>query len=70
MLWPLEPLLDIIGGSRDQACKKLGLSGDSRKRCERDGLTERRADELAIRAGFHPWEVWPAMGTLAMAEVA
>lgn len=37
----------------------LGLHPRQIYRWRQSGLTERQADELAVRCGFHPAEVWP-----------
>lgn len=39
----------------------LGVSGESRHRLEREGLTIDQAERYAQRAGLHPCEVWPEL---------
>lgn len=59
MTYPLEPLLAKMGNpTAGPASRALGISGDSFKRYQANGLTEDQADRLAVRAGFHPLEVW------------
>lgn len=47
---------------------KLGLSGTTEKLYRRVGVSEPVADRLAVRAGMHPWEVWPEMAEHSMVE--
>ncbi|HEV2928408.1 MAG TPA: CGNR zinc finger domain-containing protein [Propionibacteriaceae bacterium] len=57
--YPLQPLLDRIGGSATSAARKLGISGSTEQDYKRRGVTERVADRLAARAGLVAYEVWP-----------
>jgi hypothetical protein len=57
--YPLEPLLAMMDSGRRDAAVELGISGRTRARLLRDGLTERQADRFAVRVGLHPWTVWP-----------
>jgi len=41
------------------ACEVLHISGMTYKRYREKGLTDELADRLAVRAGYHPAEVWP-----------
>lgn len=67
--YPLQPLLDLMEESANQACLKLGLSGSTQQQYRRDGVTERVADRLAVRAGFFAYEVWPEMADDLIASV-
>ncbi len=67
--YPLGPLLDLMGMSQNQACAALGLSGSTQQEYRRDGVTERVADRLAVKAGFLPYEVWPEIADDAIASV-
>jgi len=60
--YPLQPLADAMGLSLAAACRALGVSGSTMQDYRHRGLTERVADRLAVRAGFHPAEVWPDWG--------
>ena len=57
--YPLEPLVKLIGPNA-----RAVLRTDLRdwRRWTAEGLTERQADRLAVRAGFVPHEVWPELG--------
>lgn len=67
--YPLEPLLDAMNGSHNQACELLGLSGSTQQDYRRRGVTERVGDRLAAKAGLLAYEVWPEMIDDAIAEV-
>ena len=61
-LYPLQPLLDMIGGSQNAALSKLGINNRLRRqKYLAEGVSEKVADRLATRAGYHPSEVWPEM---------
>jgi hypothetical protein len=59
--YPFEPLAAAMRLSGHQASKTLGLSGRTQQSYRRDGMSERVADRLAVKAGLHPFEVWPEM---------
>lgn len=60
--YPLTTLLDMMGyQSVNKAAEALGVSGTTYVRYSCHGVTERTADRLAVRAGFHPAEVWPEL---------
>lgn len=59
--YPLEPLFAKIGGSFDHTRRQLGLSGGQANAYRAKGCIEETAERLAIRAGFHPFEIWPEM---------
>jgi len=53
-----EPTDDATKKKAKARCARLGIAGTTHKQyCER-GLTEEQADRLALRAGYHPAEVW------------
>jgi hypothetical protein len=56
--WALQPLLDTCGLTRSRLAAKLGVSGATLRTASRRGLTERQADDWAIRLGLHPLMVW------------
>lgn len=47
--------------SEHEACKTLGVSGSTYVEYRRDGLSELVADRMAVKAGLHPFSVWPEM---------
>lgn len=67
--YPLDPLLNAMGMSHNQACYSLGLSGSTQQEYRRRGVTERVADRLAVKAGLIAYEVWPEMVDDAIASV-
>jgi hypothetical protein len=56
--WPLQPLLDACGLTATAMSRQLGIGGATVSRAARHGLSDRQADEWAIRLGFHPLMVW------------
>jgi hypothetical protein len=56
--WPLQPLLDASGLTRTALAARLGVSGSTVLAASQRGLTDRQADEWAIRLGTHPLLVW------------
>ena len=56
---PLNPPFDQPFGTAALA-DRLDVSRHTVIRWRRDGLTEQRADEAAIRLGSHPAILWPA----------
>ncbi len=59
--YPFAPLVEAMGCSANQAIIRLGISGKSGQEYRQFGLSEKVADRLAVRAGLHPFEVWPDM---------
>lgn len=53
-LLPLAPLVEATGMSENVLCARLGLNVTR----ARKGIDERLADEVAIRLGYHPSEIW------------
>jgi hypothetical protein len=61
--YPIEPLLDMLahrGLSQHAAAELVGMSGSSLVAAREKGLLVKAADRCAMRAGFHPAEVWPS----------
>ena len=56
--WPLQPLLDAVGLTPGSLSGRLGVAGNQITLAVRRGLTDRQADEWAIRLGVHPLSVW------------
>jgi hypothetical protein len=56
--WPLQPLLDASGLTARRLAAELGLSGTTVRQAAKRGLSDRQADEWAIRLGLHPLLVW------------
>lgn len=61
MRYPFALLAEAMGCTEAQAARQLGLSGSTEWRYRSDGLTEKVADRLAVKAGFHAFVVWPEM---------
>lgn len=59
--YDLEPLATAMGCTLAAACRRLGVSGSTMQEYRRDGVTEKVADRVAVKAGLHPYEVWPEM---------
>jgi hypothetical protein len=59
--YPFAPLAALMGLSEHQAAMRLGISGSTEQRYRREGMSEKVADRLAVRAHLHPFEVWPEM---------
>lgn len=57
--FPYDRLIQRSGMSRSALRMKVGISGESARRYESEGLTVWQADRLAVRLGFHPANVWP-----------
>lgn len=53
--WPVEPLLARARMSLSMFSKTYGVSTTQLRR----PLSDKLADRYAVRAGFHPSEVWP-----------
>ena len=56
--WPLAPLLEAAGGTRDSLRERCGASGSDIAVAARNGVTDRQADTWATRLGCHPGEIW------------
>lgn len=53
------PLLAILPTSNDERAAKLRTSWATLRRYEAEGLDTYQADRCAVRAGYHPANVWP-----------
>lgn len=56
--YPLGPLAALMGVSLHACAKSLGVSGSTFQKYRDEGMLERSAERLAVRAGWHPAEVW------------
>ena len=56
--YPLEALVTASGMTEAALARRVGMSGTLLKNARTYGLREEAADRFAIRAGFHPCEVW------------
>lgn len=68
--YPFADLAAAMSQSEHQAAVRLGLSGSTEQEYRRRGMTERVADRLAVKAGLHPFEVWPEMLAQFMSDLA
>lgn len=59
--YPLEPLIEAMGMTANQACLRLGVSGSVQQKYRAEGVIDQTAELLATRAGFHPYEIWPEL---------
>lgn len=57
--FPYDQLLRRSGISQNALRLKVGISGESTRRYEREGLTIWQADRFAVQLGYHPATVWP-----------
>lgn len=58
--FPIEPLIDAERLSTKAFAELLGIRRRQLCRWKNVGLTVRQADELAMRLGYHPAEIWAA----------
>lgn len=74
--FPLEPLERALGARHGSPVSpsvvllaaRLGIGRRHLPRLRRTGLSEAQADVLAVRAGFHPGEVWPEWWTPSIVD--
>lgn len=59
--YPLAPLAVVMGESVGNLAKLLGIGGPEYQRYKTDGMLRETAERKALKAGFHPYEVWPEM---------
>jgi hypothetical protein len=59
--YPIAPLLALMSGTPREALARLKVSGSTQQEYLTRGVSELVADRLAIRAGLHPYVVWPEM---------
>lgn len=55
--YSLAPLVALSGLSGKRFIVAFRVSGTDYSK----GVSRHRADRLAVRAGFHPYEIWPEM---------
>lgn len=56
--WALQPLLDATGHTRSTLAAEVRASTATLARAARTDLSDRQADQWAIRLGVHPLSVW------------
>lgn len=66
--YPFAPLAEAMQLPEPKAARELGISGSTEQEYRRDGISERVADRLAVKAGLHPFVVWPEMAAAHVAE--
>lgn len=68
--YPLQNLADVMGEDINSLARPLNLAGSTWKQYRDEGVSEKVADRLAVRAGFHPFVVWPEMAEDNFADFA
>ncbi|HEU5085704.1 MAG TPA: hypothetical protein VFU14_20350 [Acidimicrobiales bacterium] len=68
--YPLAALIEATGRSEAELARMVGLSGSSLVAARERGLIESAAERYAVRAGLHPFNVWPEMADAAVADAA
>lgn len=61
MRYPVAPLAALMGSTQWMALDRLGVTGSHAQDYIRRGMSEKVADRVAIKAGLHPYVVWPEM---------
>jgi Bacterial regulatory proteins, gntR family len=56
--WPLQPLLDACDVTPARLALLVGVAVEAVREAARCGLSDTQADLWAVRAGYHPVEVW------------
>jgi hypothetical protein len=69
MKYPFAPLAALMGLTEHAAGVALGISGRTEQEYRRDGMSEKVADRMAVKAGLHPFSVWPEMADHAIESV-
>lgn len=59
--YDIEPLLTLTGLTYSAIAR--GVNGEAYRSIRTRGLTPYKADQLAVRHGFHPSQVWPSWET-------
>lgn len=59
--YPIEPLARAMRVPVEQVATALGISGTTWRIIREHGARDHTADRMAIRAGFHPFLIWPDM---------
>jgi endogenous inhibitor of DNA gyrase (YacG/DUF329 family) len=68
--YPLDALLSAMGMTLSAAQPILGLNGPDWRRYSDEGMTREVADRKAVKAGLHPYEVWPEMADHDLEDVS
>lgn len=68
MKYPLAPLITLTRMSHGEIAAAVGITSSGVQRWSTRGITERRADQVAVALGFSPYEVWPEMLDHAIEE--
>lgn len=55
---PFGPLEGLLGGCGARVALRLGVQRRQVYRWRQTGVSWAQADELAVRAGYHPREIW------------
>lgn len=55
--YPLQPLLEAMRCTLSQAAPQLNLNGTYYRRYRDEGMARDTAERLALKAGFHPYEI-------------
>ena len=67
--YQIQPLISAMGLSQDAAMRKLRISGNQYQQYRDLGMRRAVADRQAVKAGFHPYEVWPEMADHDIADI-
>jgi hypothetical protein len=67
--YSLDPLFEAMRMTPHAACLWLGCSGSTELEYRSRGVTDRVADRLAVKAGFHPFEIWPELADHRHVEI-
>jgi hypothetical protein len=59
--YPIEPLCVAMCMTPNTAMIRLGVSGSTQQKYREEGVNDKTAELLALRAGFHPFEIWPEL---------
>lgn len=66
---PFEPLFKVLGTRNiSEVARALGKDRAQITRLINDGITASMADELAVAAGRHPYELWPEAADMPLPE--
>ena len=60
-MYPLGPLIQMMGVTNRQAGEFLNLNGRYYRKYATEGLSRDVAERYASKMGLHPYEVWPEM---------
>lgn len=69
VLYPFVRLAEAMGATEAAASRALGLSGSTMQHYRTHGVSEKVADRLAVKAGLHPFEVWPEMVEIELGKI-